>query len=83
MGHIVTDLCMNVYLHPFCFPAFPCIFVCRLEDFPTSPTSTAKQEFLYVLLLLFMGSVIDLVLSGFRDNITCMTVNVCSLVIIL
>ena len=55
IGHIVTNLCMNVYLLPFCFPAFSWIFICRLEDFPTSPTSTAKQEFLYVIIILFHG----------------------------
>nr|BAB15057.1 unnamed protein product [Homo sapiens] len=27
----------------------------QLEDFPTSPTSTAKQEFLYVILFFFMA----------------------------
>lgn len=32
------------HIFPFCFPNYSL----RLEDFPTSPTSTAKQEFLYV-----------------------------------
>lgn len=59
---------MDAHLLPFCFPASSRLSTFRLEDFPTSPTSTAKQEFLYVVLFFFMGFVIDTVLNGSEDK---------------
>lgn len=41
-------LCMNTHQIFALLSIFLFIYFRRLEDFPTSPTSTEKQEFLYV-----------------------------------